>query len=71
MIRDWDTVREVLIEVSEINDPHFGREYYDVVASSALAAALGDCDSPNTANTDVHEREKWLHARQLWHAGGR
>lgn len=69
MIRDWDTVREVLIEVSEITDPHFGREYYDVVAATALAATFGDFDSPNTAEVDAHETEKWLHARQLLHAG--
>ena len=69
MIRDWDTVREVLIEVSEINNPHFGREYYDVVEAKKLAVALGYSDSPNVDDSDVHEREKWLHARQLLHAG--
>ena len=71
MVRDWNTIKEVLEDV-ENNPPddHLGLPFTNVVGNKnpAMLSALALHPDPITEE-DKHATEKWFHARMLLHAG--
>ena len=71
MVRDWNTIKEVLEDVeNRPPDDHLGLWFTNVVGDKnpAMLSAFSLAPDPITEE-DKHATEKWFHARMLLHAG--
>ena len=71
MVRDWNTIKEVLEDVeNRPPDDHLGLWFTNVVRNKNLAMLSASSLVPDPiTEEDEHATEKWFHARMLLHAG--